>query len=395
MFSSRVDADLAPNRLSAAIAQLRADGTPFADLTLSNPTRAGFDYPADLLAGFGNPRGLVYEPSPFGLASARAAVAADYARRGIRVDAGRIVLTASTSEAYSFLFKLLADPGDEILVPRPSYPLLAHLSRLDALVAREYDLEYHGAWSIDVDSVERALTDRTRALLLVSPNNPTGSFVTEAELDRLARLCAPRQIALVADEVFADYELSPGTGRRRGSPLERQDVLSFSLGGLSKSVGLPQVKLAWIGVAGPPDAVGASLERLELVCDTYLSVSTPVQAAAAELLAGGAAVREQIAARVAANYRSLVGRAAATPACRVLAADGGWYAIVQVPSTQSEEEIVLGLLAREHVLTHPGYFFDFPREAFLVVSLLVPRTPFESAIDRLFRHFDCNVVART
>jgi alanine-synthesizing transaminase len=395
VFSSRSGADLTPNRLARALSELRANGTPFIDLTLSNPTRAGFDYPEDFLAPLANPRGLVYEPSAFGLLEARRAVAADYARQGIRLAPDRIVLTASTSEAYSLLFKLVADPGDEVLVPRPSYPLFAHLARLDAIVPREYDLEYHGAWSIDLASVERAVTPRTRALLLVSPNNPTGSFVTETELDRLIHICAPRGIAIIADEVFADYELLPGSARRQARVLDRADVLSYSLGGLSKSVGLPQVKLAWIAAAGPDDAVTKSIDRLELICDTYLSVSTPVQAAAAELLGRGAMIREQIVARVSANYRTLVGRAAATPSCRVLHADGGWYAIVQVPAIEAEEDLVLRLLTRDGVLTHPGYFFDFPREAFLVVSLLAPPAPFATAVDRLFRHFDCNLIAGT
>jgi len=391
LFSTRSGVDLTPNRLSSAIAQLSAEGTPFLDLTLSNPTRAGFEYPDGLLAPLAAPRALLYEPSALGTAQAREAVASEFARRGIHLPAGRVVLTASTSEAYSVLFKLLADPGDEILVPRPSYPLFAHLARLDALVTREYDLEYHGEWAIDIASVAAAVTTRTRAVLLVSPNNPTGSFVSKSELDRLVEICAPRGIAIVADEVFADYELTPGAAARAGRVLECADVLSFSLGGLSKSVGLPQVKLAWMGVAGPPAAVDKAVERLELICDTYLSVSTPVQAAVAELLKRGGVVRDQIARRVADNHGILVNRAAATPACRVLNSDGGWYGIVQVPAVEPEEDIVLRLLAEHRVLTHPGYFFDFTREAFLVVSLLPPAATFASGVDRLFRHFDCSV----
>jgi alanine-synthesizing transaminase len=390
LFSARSGVDLTPNRLSSALAQLSAEGTPFLDLTLSNPTRAGLDYPDGLLAPLATSRALLYEPSALGTAQAREAVASEFARRGIHLRADRVVLTASTSEAYSALFKLLADPGDEILVPRPSYPLFAHLARLDALVTREYDLEYHGEWSIDIATVAAAATTRTRALLLVSPNNPTGSFVSKSELEHLVEICAPQGIAIIADEVFADYELIPGAAQRAGRVLDGGDVLSFSLGGLSKSVGLPQVKLAWMGVAGPAEAVDSALERLELICDTYLSVSTPVQAAVAELLHRGSGVREQIARRVAANYRMLVNRSAATPACRVLRSDGGWYGIVQVPSTEPEEEIVLRLLAEHRVLTHPGYFFDFTREAFLVVSLLPSPATFEEGVDRLFRHFDCS-----
>ena len=383
MFSTRTPPHLAPNRLAQALLELQRAGRPVIDLTESNPTRSGFEYPPDLLAPLADARGLAYRPRPFGLIEARRAVAKEYARRGISVPADRIVLTASTSEAYSLLFKLLADPGDDALVPRPSYPLFEHLTRLDGLSVRPYDLEYHGEWSIDMTSVERALTPRTRALLVVNPNNPTGSFVKRDETARLVQLCGERRIALIADEVFADYELEPYAASNGGRVMDREEALVFSLGGLSKSVGLPQVKLGWIAVAGPADLVDGALERLEIVCDTYLSVSTPVQAAAAELLERGSPVRAQIRARVAANYRHLVGRNAAAPACRVLRSEGGWYAVLQVPTLRTEEELVLDLLVSDGVLAHPGYFFDFPRESYLVVSLLVPEAEFSEGVERV------------
>ena len=389
MFSTRLPPNLAPNRLAHALERLRAQGRPLVDLTESNPTRAGFDYPPDLLAPLSDARALAYAPRPFGLSEARRAVSADYARRGVDVPAERVVLTGSTSEAYSWLFKLLADPADEVLVPRPSYPLFDHLTRLEAVVVRPYDLEYHGAWSIDVASVEAALTPRTRALLVVNPNNPTGSFVTRAEMDRLAPICAGHGVAIIADEVFADYELTPGAAERAGRVLDRRDALVFALGGLSKSVGLPQVKLGWIAVAGPGPLVDRALERLELIADTYLSVSTPVQVAAGELLRRGALVRSQIQTRVVANYRRLTALAAAPHACRALSADGGWYGVLQVPSIEPEDDLVLDLLAREGVLTHPGYFFDFPRESYLIVSLLIPERTFAGATDLMLRYFDC------
>ena len=388
MFSTRVPSNLAPNRLAQALAERRRAGRPIVDLTETNPTRAGFEYPQDLLAPLADPRGLMYAPQPFGLLDARCAVSADYARRGISVDPERIVLTASTSEAYSLLFKLLAGFGDEVLMPRPSYPLFDLLTGLDALVARRYDIEYHGAWSIDVASVERAFTPQTRALLVVNPNNPTGSFVSRDELDRLATRCAARDVALIADEVFADYELEPGAVSDRTPVLARNDVLAFGLGGLSKSIGLPQVKLGWIAVAGPEPLVSEALARLELVCDTYLSVSTLVQLAAAELLEQGATVRKQIAARIVANYRVLKELAAAVPSCRVLNAAGGWSAVLQVPSVRSEEDLVLDLLTIDGVLTHPGYFFDFPRESYLIVSLLVPEATFATGVERLLARSD-------
>jgi alanine-synthesizing transaminase len=375
--------------LTDAVRARRAQGQPFVDLTLANPTGAGFDYPQDLLACLADVRALRYEPEAAGVLDARRAVAADYARRGIAVAAGRIVLTASTSDAYGMLFKLLTDAGDEVLVPRPSYPLFDHLTRLDQVTATAYDLDIDGGWSIDFGSSERALTARTRAVLLVNPNNPTGSSVTQAELDRLAALCAPRGIAIIADEVFADYELEPGHPASAGQTLSRSDVLAFALGGLSKSAGLPQVKLGWIAVGGPESLAAAAIDRLELVADTYLSVSTPVQLAARELLTRGATVREQIVARLRANYQWLRGVVAAVPSCRVLRSGGGWYSVIQVPTMESEEDLVVRLLTSHGVLTHPGYFFDFPRESYLVVSLLPQPETFADGIARVFRHFDC------
>jgi alanine-synthesizing transaminase len=383
VFSNRIAADLRPNRLAQALETRRRTGLPVIDLTGSNPTRAGLEYPRDLLAPLANAGGLRYAPQPFGLIEARRAAAAEYGRRGIPVDAARIVLTASTSEAYSFLFKLLASPGDEVIVPRPSYPLFEALTALDGLVSRPYDLESHGTWSIDFASVERSVGPKSRALLVVSPNNPTGSFISPDELERLASLCAPLGVALIADEVFADYELEAGAAGRAACPLARRDVLVFGLGGVSKSIGLPQVKLGWIAVAGPDAIVSEALGRLELVCDTYLSVSTPVQLAAAGLLDRGEAIRRQIAARIAANYRCLTALSASAPSCRVLKASGGWYAVVQVPTLRSEEELVLDLLTRDGVLVHPGYFFDFPSESYLIVSLLTPEEPFATGVGRM------------
>ena len=387
MFSSRIPANLSANRLSDALAERRASGRPLIDLTLSNPTRAGLHYPPDLLAALADARGLRYEPSPFGAPDAREAVARDYLRQGVTVSPARIVLTSSTSDAYSLLFKLLADAGDDVLVPRPSYPLFDHLTQLDLVVSRPYDLDLHAGWAIDFSSFERALTPRTRAVLVVSPNNPTGSFLSPAEIDRLAELCVPRGIALIADEVFADYELEPGAAARRARVAGRDDLLTFSLGGLSKSVGLPQAKLGWIAVGGPGALVGAALARLELVCDAYLAVSTPVQVAAADLLERGAAVRSQIAARVATNYRQLMALSARVPSCGVMRSDGGWYAVMQVPSFEPEEDLAVRLLTADGVLAHPGYFFDFPRESFLVVSLLPLEASFNDGIARVLRHF--------
>jgi alanine-synthesizing transaminase len=389
VFSNRLPASLATNRLTDAIQRYRSGSRPLIDLTESNPTRAGFNYPTDLLAPLADPRGASYLPAPFGLPAARRAVAADYARQGITVPPDHIVLTASSSEAYSLLFKALADAGDEILVPRPSYPLFDYLTRLDLVASRPYELEYHGRWMLDVVSIERALTPRTRAVLIVSPNNPTGSFVKRDELERLAALCAERDVAIIADEVFADYELEAGSAKQAGRAATRSDALTFALGGLSKSVGLPQLKLGWIAVAGPAARVDAALQRLEHICDTYLSVSTPVQVAAAELLQSGASVRAQITNRVGENYHELKIQTAAVPSCVALISEGGWYGVLQVPSFESEEDLVLRLLDAG-VLVHPGYFFDFPSESFVVVSLLPLPDTFRDGVARILRHFACS-----
>src|SRR5438093_6181160 len=303
MFSSRVLGDLEPNRLTRAVQRARAAGTALLDLTVTNPTMAGILYPASVLDSLADPAALRYEPSPLGLPDARAAVARDYARHGINVAPERIVLTASTSDAYSVLFKLLCAPdGDAVMLPVPSYPLFDHLTRLDGVRSIPYRLEYQGRWAIDVETLDKGWTDTVRAVLAVSPNNPTGSMLTGAELAALTERCEARDAALIMDEVFADYPLSAhepshadrrkaeGT-REKGKGLTQSVCLTFRLGGLSKSAGLPQVKLGWILVDGPESLARGALDRLELICDTYLSVSTPVQRAASSLIAAGAVVR--------------------------------------------------------------------------------------------------------
>jgi aspartate/methionine/tyrosine aminotransferase len=385
MFSSRVSHVEGRNRIARALDARRAARLPIIDLTLSNPTRAGFWYPPGLLQPLAQERALCYDPQPFGLPSARQAVADDFARRGVRVSPERVVLTASTSEAYSLLFKLLCDPGDVVLAPRPSYPLIEHLTALDGVSLRHYSLEFHEEWKIRFDSLQDLLVDhgrgRVRAVVLISPNNPTGSVLDRREFDVLISLAREHELALIADEVFADYLLSPG---ECPSVLETDSVLTFALGGLSKSVGLPQIKLGWMGIGGPDETVSEAMERLETICDAYLSVSTPAQVAVPELLKTGAHVRAQILRRVRSNFAALVDIAAGYPSCSVLPAEAGWYAVVQVPAIESEESLTLDLLARTGILVHPGYFFDFEREAFLVMSLL-PETPsFVSALQTLF-----------
>jgi aspartate/methionine/tyrosine aminotransferase len=381
MFSSRLPAALGPNALAAAIDRLRTSGTPFIDLTVTNPTTAGFEYPPALLDGLASPAALTYTPEPFGLPAARDAVSREYARQGLVMRSERILLTASSSESYSLLFKLLCDSGDEVLIPQPSYPLFDLLSGLEDVRAVPYRLHEHGAWSIDRGCLESAITAKTRAILVVSPNNPTGSVTSAEDARWLSEVCKSRDLAIISDEVFADYQLSMNAEAIDDSTFA--GCLSFRLGGLSKSAGLPQVKLGWIAVDGPDALVAAALERLELICDTYLSVATPVQVAAASLIEGGAAVRAQILARVRRNLETLRGVVGGRSDVTLLEPQGGWSAVIQVPATEPEEQMVLRLLGDRRVLVHPGYFFDFSREAFLVMSLLPEERVFAEGVARV------------
>jgi aspartate/methionine/tyrosine aminotransferase len=381
MFSSRGPNRLVPNRVARAVSLLRSSGAELIDLTESNPTRVGLRYPDDLLGPLNSSRAFIYEPAPLGLPVARGAVAAYLRRQGFAAEPPAIVLTSSTSEAYANLFKLLCDPGDAVLVPSPSYPLFDHLTRFEGIKAVPYALEYHGHWEINLPSLRAGLTSRTRAILVVNPNNPTGGYISTRDLEAVVSVSRERDLALIADEVFGAY---PIADRNRGpSVLDRPaEVLTFTLGGLSKAVGLPQLKLGWIVASGPPALVDQALKRLEVIADTYLSVATPVQLAAATILDVGTAITAQIAARVRQNHATLKTLVSRHLAAQLLEVEGGWYAVVHVPATRSEETLILELLEHERVLVHPGYFYDFPREAFLVMSLLPDPSVFEEAVGR-------------
>jgi aspartate/methionine/tyrosine aminotransferase len=360
------------------VARRRATGGTILDLTESNPTHAGLAYPEAALAEtMWDARSLRYEPTPVGLSTAREAIAAAYGARA--PDPARVVLTASTSDAYGMLFKLLCDPGDRVLVPRPSYPLFHYLATLEGVESAPYELCYDGAWHVDLASV-RAGAPGARAIVLVNPNNPTGSYVAEDERRALAELGLP----LISDEVFADYPLAPPQAPRADFIAAHDDVLAFSLGGLSKAAGLPQLKLGWIVCAGPTAELTPALARLALIADTYLSVATPVQHAVPRLLALAPGIRGAIAARTRDNREVLRAALAARPdsALTLLAAEAGWYAVLRVPATRSEEGWALALLD-DGVLVYPGYFFDFMRGAHLVVSCLPEPAGFRAGIDRL------------
>jgi aspartate/methionine/tyrosine aminotransferase len=381
MFSSRSAFPQEQNPLTLTLNALRSRGVPILDLTLSNPTRAGIAYDSDgILAALGNPAVLSYEPLPFGPLLARQAISQALRASSLGVPADRIVVTASSSESYSYLFKLLCDPGDEVLVPAPSYPLFEHLARFDAVTPVAYPIAFDGAWFIDFARLQSRIGARTRAVVVVSPNNPTGNYLTRPELAQLAELGLP----VISDEVFAPYELARPANAAR-SALECADVPVFALSGLSKLAALPQMKIGWIAMNGPPAAVATALARLELIGDAYLSPSAPSLAALPELLRLGQVSSADIVERMRENAKTLAAVAAGA-SFSALPVQGGWSAVLRLPRIQSEERWVLGLLGEENVLTQPGYFYDFEDEPYAVVSLLTPPERFRDGLERIARH---------
>ena len=384
MFSRRSPLNVSINRLTERLRLLQAQSIKLFDLTQSNPSLVSLDYPLGSSEEFEAILRRPYLPHPFGLSAAREAVAKDFARRNILSEPHRIILTASTSESYSFLFKLICDPGESVLIPRPGYPLLEYLTRLDAVKGIPYQLYYHSEWSIDLESLAKSVTKDTRAVVIVSPNNPTGSFIKSHELETLISLCHRYNLVLIGDEIFSDYPL-PYDGKRGPSVLDQKEVLAFSLGGLSKSAGLPGAKLGWMAVGGPEVEVEEALARLELICDTYLSVSNAIQYALPGVLTLADETRQKIASRVAENYTTLSAKISTCPVCQVLELEGGWMATIQVPATKTEEMLAIELLEFDHVLVYPGYFFDFTNESFVVVSLLTNPEDFAEGITRLLK----------
>jgi len=384
MFASRTGWALAPNRFSAALDRHRASGREALDLTESNPTRCGFAYDRSLLSTLADRRGLAYDPHPKGLRSAREAVCGYYRQRGAEIDPEQIILTASTSEGYSFIFRLLCDPGDEVLVPAPSYPLFEFLASIEDVKLVPYPLLYDHGWQIDLHGLGEALSPRTRAILVVHPNNPTGSFVKPAEMDLLDALCRERGLALVADEVFLDYAHD---GAARPSFASPRQALTFTLSGISKICALPQMKLAWIVTGGTPELAREALARLEVIADTYLSVNTQVQLALPAFLAQRDEIQRQVKERVAANLAELDRQLATQKLVRRLEVEGGWYAVLRVPATHSDEDLAIALLDEQSVVVHPGHFYDFPGEGYLVVSLITPAEVLAEGIRRLLTSF--------
>ncbi len=383
IFARRTDWPLSSNRITAAAEDLRRDGAAILDLTESNPTRCGFVFPDEMiLSPLGDKENLRYEPLPQGSVKAREAVSGYYKAQGLDVPAENIILTSSTSEAYSYLFRLLVNAGERVLFPRPSYPLFQFLGDLNDVHLDFYTLTYTDRWGMDFDQIRRNIQTDTRALVLVNPNNPTGSFVTRKEKELLNALCRERNLSIICDEVFGDFPLDPTA--QGVSLINNPDVLTFVLGGLSKTLGLPQMKLSWITLSGPAGLVKTARERLEIIADTYLSVNTPVQNALGRWLSLKDQIQGGMKARLGRNLRFLKEKAVGGP-CRLLEPEGGWYAVLKIPPTLSEEEWVLQFLQEDHVFVHPGYFFDFDDEAFIVVSLLPPQEVFEAGIDRVLK----------
>jgi alanine-synthesizing transaminase len=367
LFSKRINWNTPTNRLTRARQRC---GAGVLDLTQSNPTRASLDYPVEELTGaMARAARMPYTPDPLGLPAAREAVAAM-----LRCSAEDILITASTSEAYAFLFKLLCNAGEEILTGTPSYPLLEHISALELVSIRAFPLEFHGRWELHADRLRGALTDRVRGVVVVNPNNPTGSFVRSDEQQALADLPLP----IISDEVFLDYALES-----RGTTFTRDDVLTFVLGGLSKSAGLPHYKLGWIRVSGPEAARREALAALALIADNFLSVATPVQAALPDILAIAPRVRAAICERLRRNLAALDRALTTVPAAQRLPVEGGWSAVLRIPSTESDEDFAVRLLEERGVFVHPGYLFDFAAEGYLVVSLLTEPEIFDQGMRRI------------
>jgi len=388
MFSRRTGWKLAVNRFTEAQREVVAGGKEVIDLTVSNPTRAKL--PVDLAhdqheiaKALVDPRIADYDPQPKGLLVARESVKAYYQERQIEIDVESLILTTSTSEGYSHVFRLLCDPGDEVLVPKPSYPLFEFLADLQDVKLVPYPLLYDHGWQIDLPSIEKATTTRTRAIVLVHPNNPTGSYVKSLERSALNAFCSGRDLALVVDEVFLDYPLDDES---RESFVSNSGALTFTLSGVSKISGLPQMKLAWIATSGPAEVADQALARLEVIADTYLSMSAPVHLASGPMLEQRHRIQPALLKRAQANLLELDRQLAGQKACARLHVEGGWYAVLRVPATQTDEELVIKLLRECSVLVHPGHFYDFPSDGYLVVSLIAPEDEFRGGIHRVLEY---------
>ena len=387
MFARRTEWTLSQNRFSLALNKARARGTKLLDLTVSNPTECGFDFDSvAILASLSRPESLSYDPQPQGLLTARQAVADYYNAKALRgqrqISAEQIFLTTSTSEAYSYLFRLLCDSDDEVLVPRPSYPLFDFLADIQDVKLRRYDLFYDHGWHVDVGGLRSAVTQRTRAILVVNPNNPTGSFLHKGELLQLETLCAERNLSVISDEVFFDYEIESAA---EVSVASSSACLAFALSGLSKISCLPQMKVAWMVLSGPDELRRKAHERLEVIADTYLSQNAPIQHALPTLLEQRTKIQPQLQQRVRSNLIFLDEQLQTAPQVQRLRIEGGWYAVLRVPARQSDEELAIDLIDQAGVVVHPGHFYEFQSEGYLVLSLITPDAVFQDGLRAILK----------
>ncbi|MGH9511829.1 MAG: pyridoxal phosphate-dependent aminotransferase [Terriglobales bacterium] len=382
MFSKRTGWGLSPNHFTEAYRELQSAGIKLLDLTISNPTRAGLRYSAEaILESLRNPAALDYDPQPKGLLSAREAVVGYY-REGhnAAVDPESLVLTTSTSEGYSHVLRLLCNPGDEILVPKPSYPLFEYLADLQDVTLVPYPLIYDHGWQIDFHLLTQEVNERTRGIVLVHPNNPTGSFVRIAEQEELNKFCRSHDLALIVDEVFLDYAHD---GHRRQTFAANEEALTFTLSGLSKTSGLPQMKLSWILTSGPSQKATTALDRLEIIADTFLSVNAPIQLAAPVLMEQRHAIQPPLLERIRKNLVSLDDQLSVQAACSRLQVEGGWYVALRVPATGSDEDLAIEIMRKARVTVYPGHFYDFPGDGYLVLSLITAEQEFREGIRRI------------
>jgi alanine-synthesizing transaminase len=381
MFADRTSWNLSTNRLADELARHRASGRRLLDLTASNPTECGFTYGGSaIVRSLCSPSALGYHPDPRGLKTAREAVREYYAAQGERIAIEDMVLTTSTSEAYSFIFRLLCNPGDEILIPAPSYPLFEFLAEIQDVKLVRYPLFYDHGWYIDFHALRQAITSRTRGVIVVHPNNPTGHYAKPGDMAQLNEISAPAGLAIIADEVFFDFSLDTGYPR---SFAANNGVLTFTMSGLSKISGLPQMKLAWLIVSGPAEHKREALGRLEVIADTYLSLSAPIQLAARALLEQRHGFKEQLVARVGKNLAELDSKLSTQKDCTRLRVEGGWYAVLRVPATRPDEELAIELLEKHDVYVHPGHFYGFSGDGYLVVSLITPELEFAEGTRRI------------
>jgi alanine-synthesizing transaminase len=380
MFASRTNWNLKPNRLAEALEQQKASGRRLLDLSASNPTECGFKYDAPaIMRALCAPASLQYHPDPKGLKSARQAVCDYYVEHGERVAIDDLLLTASTSEAYSFIFRLLCNPDDELLIPTPGYPLFDFLADVNDVKLTRYPLFYDHGWHIDMHALKQAITPRTRGIIVVHPNNPTGHFTKAEETMQLNQICSGKKMAVLADEVFLDFSV----GMAGKSFVANTRALTFTMSGISKISGLPQMKLAWLAVSGPEDLKREAMARLEMIADTYLSLNAPIQLAASVLLQQRKQFQQQLMDRVRANLAELDAQLAGHREVNRLIVEGGWYAVLRIPATRPDEELAIELLQKHGVYLHPGHFYDFPDDGYLVVSLITPEQDFHEGMGRI------------